>query len=333
MKVKQTMRKKQGGGAQTTLAKSDSKNGFTWASAEHDGYKSPSEDRHSVLPIGKTAIILAVFDGHGGSSCSQFVNSTLPETLKKRIESENAIDDVDTLQAILEEECLAIDEVIKRKRLYSGSTGSIAIITPTHIVVANIGDSPVLYFTSNGELLFHSIDHDCNNVAELKRLNEIGGICGKREDGPMALADKYGIPSLMVTRAFGDLSFKPFAIAKPSLYLIKRQPDTFLVVCSDSFTERYQIDETGRESIHNIATPKEVVDTILPNLINENLTEGVFQAVEAQVKQDKFFNPLLGKFYGDNTTLVAVKFSAKQEGGRRHRLTRKVRKGKARKYT
>jgi serine/threonine protein phosphatase PrpC len=322
MKVKKTFRKKQRGGARETSVRTGSDNGFNWAAGDHDGYKSPSEDRNTILPVGEMSLLVCVFDGHSGSTTANYVNSNLPQKIKERVESENAYRDTEAIKKIFEEEFVAINEILPNAN--SGSTGSVALITPENIIVANAGDSPVLYFTESGELLFNSVDHDCYNDSELARIKEVGGFCGMRTDGVMGLAttnpilgyDKFGryvyerTPSLMVTRGFGDAAYKPSITAKPSTYVVKRQPGTYLVVCSDSFTERH-FPQEGR--IKNAAKPEEVMTEMLTTLKGEDLAAGVRATVEAQVKRPGFyqkFAPPAQQFAGDNTTLCVVKFAA-----------------------
>jgi serine/threonine protein phosphatase PrpC len=79
----------------------------------------------------------------------------------------------------------------------SGSTGVVVLLTPTHIICANAGDSRAVLRRS-GSVLPLSFDHKPSDVPERERIIEAGGVVkGKRVDGDLA-----------VSRAFGDFSYK-----------------------------------------------------------------------------------------------------------------------------
>mmetsp|Transcript_58355 Transcript_58355/g.142700 ORF Transcript_58355/g.142700 Transcript_58355/m.142700 type:complete len:450 (+) Transcript_58355:177-1526(+) len=79
----------------------------------------------------------------------------------------------------------------------SGSTCVVVLVTPSHIICANAGDSRAV-LRRNGSVLPLSFDHKPNNVPELGRVNDAGGfVKGKRVDGDLA-----------VSRGLGDFTYK-----------------------------------------------------------------------------------------------------------------------------
>lgn len=79
----------------------------------------------------------------------------------------------------------------------SGSTGVVVLVTPTHIICANTGDSRAV-LRRNGNVLPLSFDHKPSDIAERRRIQTAGGtVKGKRVDGDLA-----------VSRAFGDFAYK-----------------------------------------------------------------------------------------------------------------------------
>ena len=79
----------------------------------------------------------------------------------------------------------------------SGSTCVVVLVTPSHIICANAGDSRAV-LRRNGSVLPLSFDHKPNNVPELGRINDAGGfVKGKRVDGDLA-----------VSRGLGDFTYK-----------------------------------------------------------------------------------------------------------------------------
>ena len=79
----------------------------------------------------------------------------------------------------------------------SGSTATTAFVTPTHVIIGNVGDSRSV-FVSGGQVKFASEDHKPSNEREAKRIVEAGGylqmgrVCG----------------NLAVSRALGDFTYK-----------------------------------------------------------------------------------------------------------------------------
>ena len=82
----------------------------------------------------------------------------------------------------------------------SGSTCVVVLVTPSHIICANAGDSRAILKRRNGTVLPLSFDHKPNNVPEYIRIveNSNGGfVKGKRVDGDLA-----------VSRGLGDFTYK-----------------------------------------------------------------------------------------------------------------------------
>jgi serine/threonine protein phosphatase PrpC len=80
----------------------------------------------------------------------------------------------------------------------SGSTAIVVVLTPTHIVCANVGDSRAILRRSSSASVPLSFDHKPCNTPERLRIERAGGsIKGKRIDGDLA-----------VSRAFGDFVHK-----------------------------------------------------------------------------------------------------------------------------
>lgn len=319
---RRTLRKARGGGIYTYSIES-ALNGFSAAVGHHDGYKSPTEDRFSVSPIADNCILIGVYDGHTGTTAASAASQLIPKAVVTAVsEDAEILKDPAKIEAMLTKAVIETDKRLETggRAGYdnSGTTVSLALVTPTHIIAANAGDSPILYFKSDGTMLFHSIDHDCENESELARISALGGECGVRTDGAKGVKNKDGVPSLMMTRSVGDFSFKPPVIPDPQTYVVERQPDSYLAVCSDSFTERFASER--RDRIKNIAKPEDVVKVFTETFKRDpSLQKGVHAAVEDQAKMFYAY----GRYSGDNTTLVAIKFPAPAEGGKKRRTRRK----------
>ncbi|KAG6491975.1 probable protein phosphatase 2C 24 [Zingiber officinale] len=107
-----------------------------------------------------------------------------------------------------------------------GSTAVVAVVSPTHIVVANCGDSRAV-LCRNGVPIPLSSDHKPDREDELLRIEEAGGRV-IYWDGPRVL----GV--LAMSRAIGDDYLKPYVIPDPEVTVTKRdEGDECLILASD----------------------------------------------------------------------------------------------------
>jgi len=183
----------------------------------------PKED----LPELAMTSFAAVFDGHGGDECSNFLVDALPRHIRSYLlaEKENirkAIDmsrNMNTSQSsrnlnteptedptseimrrILKQAYLRTDkEFINPKSApQSGSTAATVILMGRRLFAANVGDSRVVLCRAGGQCVELTSDHKPSRPDEAARVRAAGGfILHKRVMGELA-----------ITRAFGDKSFK-----------------------------------------------------------------------------------------------------------------------------
>lgn len=163
----------------------------------------------------------AVFDGHGGDECSNYLVDALPrsirnqmlaerEALRTAIESSRGIRGAHSEQAedaaselmrrILKTAYLRTDkEFISPKTApQSGSTAATVILMGRRLFAANVGDSRVVLCRGGGQCVELTSDHKPSRPDEAARVRAAGGfILHKRVMGELA-----------ITRAFGDKSFK-----------------------------------------------------------------------------------------------------------------------------
>jgi serine/threonine protein phosphatase PrpC len=163
----------------------------------------------------------AVFDGHGGDECSNYLVDALPrhirnqmltekDALRQSIENgrgprglhtdtgEDATSEI--MRRILKTAYLRADkEFISPKTApQSGSTGATVVLFGRRLFAANVGDSRVVLARKNGACLELTSDHKPSRQDEAARVRAAGGfILHKRVMGELA-----------ITRAFGDKSFK-----------------------------------------------------------------------------------------------------------------------------
>lgn len=113
---------------------------------------------------------------------------------------------------------LKIDQTMRNdNKDMSGCTAVCTFISPTHIFIANCGDSrAVLYDGEN--LRFATEDHKPLNPKERKRIIDAGGTATDRINGTLA-----------VSRALGDFDFKKDRQRGPCEQLVSPEPEVTVI--------------------------------------------------------------------------------------------------------
>mmetsp|Transcript_18202 Transcript_18202/g.41778 ORF Transcript_18202/g.41778 Transcript_18202/m.41778 type:complete len:650 (-) Transcript_18202:72-2021(-) len=184
---------------------------------QHGYYKNEAKDTLQELAMTTFA---AVFDGHGGDECSNYLVETLPHQIREHmyaergalsaaIESsrsmarpEQATEDAasELMRKILKKAYLKTDKdfITPKNAPQSGSTAATLVIMGRRLFAANVGDSRVVLCRVGGQCVELTSDHKPSRPDEAARVRAAGGfILHKRVMGELA-----------ITRAFGDKSFK-----------------------------------------------------------------------------------------------------------------------------
>jgi serine/threonine protein phosphatase PrpC len=211
-------------------------------SASIQGKRESNEDTHVYLnnlnssnSLSNPINLLAVFDGHGGKTISNYLKTKLPVFFTHKIQynvynnSELAIkyfnDIFNILQKNMEKEH---PRVVKR----CGSTACICIhfidFNNKHkLWVLNVGDSRAVKCNYLDIAIPLTIDHKPNQPHERERIEKLGGTI--RFDG-----SDWRIKDLSLSRAFGDCDAKPFVCHHPQIYKYNIDPkDKFIIIACD----------------------------------------------------------------------------------------------------
>ena len=145
-----------------------------------------NEDRVSILLNAQTQLkkkptnnlrfsLFSVFDGHGGSSCSNFLKNNLHNKLVEFIDFEK-INETDIKDIYLKIDNLYIKEGLKERRKMAGSTSNTLITVNDRVFVVNTGDSRTIFSAEDGKKVFDgSKDHKPDCLSEFNRILEAGG--------------------------------------------------------------------------------------------------------------------------------------------------------------
>lgn len=263
--------------------------------AQHDGYKTPSEDYviHIIYP--NNYELFAVFDGHNTDYYSKEASRILPEILHQEFQQERSIDEILT---VLQAAFIDTDIILANGPKYGGTTATVTIVTDKHIITASLGDSQALYFDNEGNLLYKTNDHNTGNQEECDRILEYGGRILKDSDGELRINGE-----LSLTRSIGDKTYKDCGvICIPEISVHKRHTG-YIALLSDSFTEKKTYSFLLEIIIINKYKIEDLSNFIF-SFIEPNLLKAAQNAVLKQVNK---FNSFFFGYYGDNTSLIYIK--------------------------
>ena len=234
-----------------------------------------------VEPLRKGHAIFGVMDGHGGDFTSEFAadhfmrffssSNRLKKYANMSIEDQSNVPGLSCLRPALAETFSKLDAEIRKQQIKrnneilklskqqelaegspaprvkyerSGSTCIVVLVTPSHIISANAGDSRAI-LRRNGKILPLSFDHKPNNIPELERINLASGFVKcKRVDGDLA-----------VSRGLGDFSYKSNellpveqqkVIPNPEFVIYPRsKDDEFMVLACDGIWDVASNEQCG----------------------------------------------------------------------------------------
>eukprot|EP00038_Savillea_parva_P028295 m.64230 g.64230 ORF g.64230 m.64230 type:complete len:423 (+) comp8211_c0_seq1:292-1560(+) len=221
------------------------------------GRRPTQEDRHTMLPHYGTkhlkgmlpASFYAVFDGHSGDQCSEFVSKNLHVFLAKELKQCKApIAPADIKKCILAA-CSATDKeflrIAKIRKRQDGCCCIAILIVANEMYVINVGDSRAVLGAADRSATALSEDHKPERTDEKQRIEKAGGQVIKygpvyRVTTAAALAweqakIKRGPRPIQpaIARTFGDASLKlpkPILIATPEIRHVTIKSDDALVL-------------------------------------------------------------------------------------------------------
>lgn len=207
--------------------------------SKSQGPRDYMEDRHCAVR-GAGAVVVGVFDGHGGSDVAAHASKVLPRlilrgwphiayhTLPSPDEKSHAPMAVFFKDAFLQADAAA-KAALGASRNSVGSTACVAVVDRGggHVWVANSGDSRCVLRTAR-DVVQMSADHKPEVASEHARIVAEGGY----------VANVYGIHrvngNLSVSRSLGDWYMRPYVIPHPGVSCRRMRGDeVYLLVASD----------------------------------------------------------------------------------------------------
>jgi protein phosphatase PTC2/3 len=199
--------------------------------------------------------LFAVFDGHGGANCADFLREHFPVLLSrsKYVDSHPEQALRETFEKC-EEKFLELCEA-KGGGETSGSCAVVCLLVGEQVVVANLGDSRALMLGGGGVLEL-TRDHKPHEVVEKMRIIKHGGKIYREQEGSLNKIKLFRqmrvLPgNLNVTRTIGDAEVKlrkygglPGMISPvPDIASHEKQHFELLLLGSDGLFEAFGSEE------------------------------------------------------------------------------------------
>lgn len=235
---------------------------FRVGSANVNGFRDGNEDAHLLLLRPDGSGFFAVFDGHAGADCANFIRDRFEQKL------ESLTFPLDGTQLHQISVTSDAEFFAERPTSCGGSTGTFFCGVRgqrvegeeggpvgqevVRMTVGNVGDSRVIIFDGE-KCVALTKDHKPSDADEKARIEKYGGYCSNnRVDGNLA-----------VSRAFGDRDFKNNAnaadaseqkvICVPTISsaVVPWNAGCFALVCCDGVFESYFSNEQVVEFVRN----------------------------------------------------------------------------------
>jgi len=274
-------------------------NGLRYGLASMQGWRIEMEDAHCAvmgLPGSlKEWAFFAVFDGHAGERVSSHCADNLLETIIQteqfsRYANEEDVSIEEIKKGIrdgfllLDDKMRTIPEMASGEDK-SGSTAVCVLISPTHLYIANCGDSRAV-MCRNGRVSFSTQDHKPINPAEKERIQNAGGsVMIQRVNG-----------SLAVSRALGDYEYKNVEGKGPCEQLVSPEPE-ISVESRDMSQDEFMV--LACDGVWDVMSNEDLVDFIRSRLRVNNDLESICNQV---------IDTCLYKGSRDNMSIVLITF-------------------------
>jgi serine/threonine protein phosphatase PrpC len=292
-----------------------------YGTASLQGSRPYQEDRSVVAALDKRYTVAAVFDGHRGYHCAEYLQNNLAPIIKAHLPKKYST----KAYALYKSFATANADFYNKKPkplpgkrvagAYAGSTAALALIDKkkSTVTTAHIGDSRIV--KNNGIPL--TVDHTPSNPKEVDRItaqhkNAI-------RDGELVNSKGTTFP---MTRAFGDYDFHEVGLTgEPTVCTSTVKNGDFLVLASDGIWDVLSNEEVAnfvQTRIDQEISPDRIAREICLFAANLDPATPLNSKEKEAVKQSIFtlsdanvMAPSADRRTGhDNQTAVIVKFKS-----------------------
>ena len=272
--------------------------GVRYGLSSAQGYRREMQDDFNAVAgfpqLTNNVSWFAVFDGHGGSNVSKFCAKELikslemDEELMGALENEHTIGGKELMKKVkksIHQSFLDTDEKARaiEKSKESGSTAVCALITQTHLIMSNCGDSRGMICAKltdpGGDVICKPVltttDHKPETPSELERIKAAKGyVFNNRLQGVLGVSRSFGDFRYKNDKAFGVLQQR--LSPEPDFYIKLREPniDQFLVLACDGVWDVMSAEEVCDYVYLHIRKPSSDLKCIADEIVDLCLSKG-----------------------------------------------------------
>eukprot|EP00005_Dracoamoeba_jomungandri_P005332 CAMPEP_0174251742 /NCGR_PEP_ID=MMETSP0439-20130205/1469_1 /TAXON_ID=0 /ORGANISM="Stereomyxa ramosa, Strain Chinc5" /LENGTH=371 /DNA_ID=CAMNT_0015332141 /DNA_START=1 /DNA_END=1116 /DNA_ORIENTATION=- len=261
---------------------------------------SPSLEQPEASTTDYPFSFFGVFDGHGGDTASEYVQSNLHNLFAAKIK--NSSEPIDYAQC-LRESFLQVEEEwlakVSSSLDSSGTTAAVAVVIDDELIVGNVGDSEIVICTEDTQAhTLSELHHPKKNENEKQRVQDVGG---------RLFMDRVGHPvfnpsvmSIAVSRAIGDYGYKAkeLTMGKNSGLIA----DPFIDQVTLTTNHRFII--IACDGLWDVMTAQEAADFVMEHYPQTGKGKVTFQKCQEVV--DSLVQTAYEKGSTDNITALLV---------------------------
>lgn len=234
--------------------------GLSYGLSAMQGWRSQMEDDHVQimgLPGLPELSLFGVYDGHGGDTVAHYVARHFPRCLleTKQLTADMKEEEVTRrAQLAFEQALMAIDrEMLSLAEMetghdQSGTTSVMTLISRSHIICANTGDSRAV-LSRSGTAIALSHDHKPANPIEKERIEAAGShVKFNRVNGDLA-----------VSRALGDFVYKRCESVSAELQAVTAFPE---MIAESRHVGQDEFIVLACDGIWDVMSSQDVVDKV-----------------------------------------------------------------------
>jgi serine/threonine protein phosphatase PrpC len=187
-----------------------------------------------LLP--ENVLVAGVFDGHGGTSCVDFVAENLCDRIAKSLPSDGKR--LHHLEQAMMEGFEACDEEFMRlaqeSNNNSGCCALMAFVHETELVLGWVGDCRAVFYDGFTAKQL-TTDHRADQESEFKRITDLGGdITNNRINGVLSPSRCFGDRDIRLKSNEGVLISEPSILTISSLKpVLSSKRNAFLILATD----------------------------------------------------------------------------------------------------
>lgn len=276
------------------------------------GYRRTMEDAHIIESFDTLPdhTLVAVLDGHAGAGTAIHASCRLPQIIEETSQWQKyvTLDDtdkgkemgIDLVCQALVQAYINLDAELRESDFMdgSGSTAISAIITPTHVICANVGDSRCVIGTNDSKAnncISMSEDHKPQNSEESQRITDAGGfVMYDRVNGELAMS-----------RALGDFQYKD-SLLPISSQMVTCYPDVSIHIRN----ENDNIVLLACDGIFDVMSNEDAINYLLKIVPKVPLTTDTKGQESSQGLAESLIRLALSSGSTDNLSALIVKLAS-----------------------